>query len=139
MIYILDTNVFLRFLVRENEKDYRECIKLFRSIKSLKIRAIAPGIVLAEVGWVLNSYYNVSRAETARKIEGIMKLKGLEIVDDYDWLNAMKLYEIKNIKLVDAVLAAMPKVASMEWTVVSYDEDFKKLPVLWKKPKDIRV
>ena len=75
MIYILDTNVFLRFLVRENEKDYQESIRLFRNIKSARVRALVPGIVLAEIGWVLNSYYNTPRDQTAQKIEGIVKFK----------------------------------------------------------------
>ncbi len=138
MIYIIDTNIFLRFLVKENEKDTAECIKLFQDIKSTKVNAMVPGIVLAEVGWVLGSYYKTPRNTVAKKIEGIINYKGLKIVDSYDWLSAMRVYESKNVKLIDAVLATMPSVVTKEWTIVSYDEDFKKLPVLWKKPSGVK-
>lgn len=139
MKYLLDTNIFLRFLVKENKKDYVECNKLFENIRSQKIDAVVAGIVLAEISWVLGSYYKQKSNSIAEKLQGIIKMNGLTVVDDYDWISAVKIYSDKNVKFVDTILACMPKVASKEWTVVSYDEDFKKLPVLWKKPGGVKV
>jgi predicted nucleic acid-binding protein len=137
MIYVLDTNIFLRFFVHEDEKDFAECKRLLNNIKLSQVKAVVPGIVLAEIGWVLGSYYETPRTEVAKKIEGIIKHKGLEIVDEYDWLEAVKLHESENVKLIDAIVATIPKVTSKEWTIVSYDKDFKKLPVLWKTPRQV--
>ena len=114
-----------------------ECKKLFQDIKSEKLNVLVSGLVLAEIGWVLGSYYKTPRNIVAKKIEGILKFKGIKTVDSYDWLSAMRVYGTKSVKLVDAVLATVPKVAAKEWTIVSYDEDFKKLPVLWKKPSQL--
>ena len=137
MKYLLDTNVFLRFLVRDSEIDYKECKVLFESIMNSKDEFITTGMVLSEISWVLVSYYKRSREETSEKLNGILKIKGLKLVDNYNWLSAIKIYRENKVKFIDAVLSTIPQVAQKEWTIVSYDEDFKKLPVLWKKPSDL--
>ncbi|MEK7504040.1 MAG: PIN domain-containing protein [Patescibacteria group bacterium] len=137
MKYLLDTNVFLRFLVRDSEIDYKECKVLFESIMNSKDEFITTGMVLSEISWVLGSYYKRSREETSEKLNGILKIKGLKLVDNYNWLSAIKIYRENKVKFIDAVLSTIPQVAQKEWTIVSYDEDFKKLPVLWKKPSDL--
>lgn len=135
MTYLLDSNVFLRVLVKEDEKDFRESFELLEKVKKAEIKAITAGVILAEVGWVLKSYYLLDRKDVAGKLAGIYRLAGLKIVDDYDWIEAIELYEKFNVKLLDAVLATMPGSAAKKWTIVSYDEDFKKLPVKWLAPR----
>lgn len=137
MKYLLDTNIFLRFLIKERMKDYEECSELFSRVRSLEIEAVTAGIVLAEISWVLGSYYKQKVGVITEKLQAIVKMKGLNVVDGYDWISAVGTYGDKKIKFVDAVLASLPKVSSKEWVVVSYDEDFKKLPVLWKRPGDL--
>ncbi len=134
---MLDTNIFLRVLVPEDEKDHKDCVTLLGKIRKLEIDAVTTGVVLTEVGWVLGSYYKLKRGEVAEKVLGILKLGGLSVIDEYDWSAAFEIYEQQNIKLVDAVLATMPKVVKGELTVVSLDKDFKKLPVKWKLPEDL--
>lgn len=134
---MLDSNIFLRFLVKEDQESYQECAKLLNTVKSNKIKAVIPGIIITEIGWVLKSNYHTPKEDVSRKLEGIIKLKNLKVTDQYDWPQAIDVYKKYNIKLIDAVLATMPKVASHQWTIVSYDEDFKKLPILWKKPSQL--
>lgn len=138
MIYLFDSNIFLRFIIKEDEKSYQECAKLLAATKTKKIKAVIPGIVLTEIGWVLKSNYRTPKDDVANKLEGIVKLKNLKVIDQYDWSQAIDIYKKHNIKLVDAVIATIPKVASHQWTIVSYDEDFKKLPILWKKPDEVK-
>ena len=119
MVYLLDTNVFLRTLVREDEKTFGECTSLLERVKRLEVEAVTAGVILTEVGWTLGSYYKTGRAAVAEKLEGIVRLGGLKIVDRYDWGRAFRFYGDLNVKLVDAVVAAMPEVYKKEWTVVS--------------------
>lgn len=135
MVYLLDSNIFLRTLVKENQKDFLECFELLEKVKKAEIKAITAGVILAEVGWVLKSYYMLGRKDAAKKLAGIFKLSGLKIVDDYDWIEAIGMYEKFNVKFLDAVMATMPESAAKKWTIVSYDEDFKKLPVKWLTPR----
>lgn len=137
MIYLLDTNIFLRVLVPEDEQDLQDCKRLLEDVKKLQIEAVTPGVVLAEISWVMGSYYRQSRSEISEKMSGIVKLGGLRIVDDYNWVSSIELYGKTKVKFLDAVLAAMPKVAVGEWTIVSLDSDFKKLPVKWLRPGEV--
>lgn len=137
MTYLLDANIFLRVLVKEEEEDFHECVGLLEKVKRSKIKAVAAGVVLAEVGWVLRSYYMLKRKDAAKKLAGISRLAGLKIVDDYDWVKAIEMYEKFNVKLLDAVLATMPGVANRKWVIVSYDKDFKKLPIEWRTPRQL--
>jgi len=137
VIYLLDSNIFLRFLVKEDEESYQKCAELLGLVKSNKIKAVVPGIVITEIGWVLKSNYNTPKNDIANKLEGIIKLKNLKVTNQYDWPKSIDIYRKHNIKLIDAVLATIPMVASLQWTIVSFDEDFKKLPILWKKPSEL--
>lgn len=137
MTYLLDTNIFLRVLVREDEHDFETCKRLLERVKTLKFSAVTAGIVLAELGWVLNSYYRIRRSEAAEKVLSVTRLGGLRVVDTYDWAGAMEIYRRNNVKFVDAVLASMPDVAKKTWTIVSFDQDFKKLPVKCVRPTDV--
>ena len=56
---------------------------------------------------------------------------------EYDYINAVSLFSKYKVPFVDCCIASIPEVQSKELTVVSYDADFKKLPVLWKTPKQI--
>jgi len=137
VIYLLDSNIFLRFLVKEDEESHQKCAELLGLVKSNKIKAVVPGIVVTEIGWVLKSNYNTPKNDIANKLEGIIKLKNLKVTNQYDWPKSIDIYRKHNIKLIDAVLATIPMVASLQWTIVSFDEDFKKLPILWKKPSEL--
>lgn len=137
MTYLLDTDVFLRVFVREDENDFETCKRLLERVKTLKLSAVTAGIVLAELGWMLSSYYRTKRSEAAEKVLSVVRLGGLRVVDTYDWIEAMETYRRNNVKLVDAVLATIPEVAKKTWTIVSLDQDFKKLPVKWVRPTDV--
>lgn len=137
MIYLIDTNVFTRIAIEDSPKMKAECNSLVEAIRLGKIEAVTSTLVIIEFGWLLKSYYKIDRKKTAKLMAGIYKIKGLRVINDMNLQSAISLYESKNIDLTDALLATIPQVTSKEWTIVSYDEDFKKLPVLWKKPWDI--
>lgn len=137
MKYFLDTNVFLRVLVVENKKAHKECLKLLDNVRLGLIEAVTGGVVLMEIGWVLKSIYKLTSKEVAKKISGVLNLNGLEIVDGYEWKSALTYLKSKNVKLADALIAGIPEVSDNKWTVVSYDTDFKKLPVKWMKPGEV--
>lgn len=135
--YFLDTNIFLRTLVKENEPSFKECCQLLKTVKLNKIKAVTANLVLAEVVWTLSSYYQFPKTKVIRAIKSIINLRGLKIIDGYNPLTTLEIFEDKNIKYIDALIASIEKVHSKEWIVVSYDKDFDKLEVLRTEPKEI--
>jgi predicted nucleic-acid-binding protein len=134
--YFFDTNIFLRVLVREDEKTFSECVRLLESVKNGKIKACTSSLVLAEIQWVLGSVYKFSKNETVEAIKGVLALKNLKVEDGHDVLSAISLYERHSVKFVDTLLASH-RTVKRGMPIVSYDKDFSVLDVHWLQPKDV--
>lgn len=134
MVYFVDTNIFLRVLVVEDQKTFRECRDFLTAVKQNKIDAVTSNLVLAELVWVLVSYYKIKRIEVARMVRGILGLSGLKLMDRYEPNQAIQYYEVKKVKYIDAILASVPELENGDWTIVSYDKDFEKLEIKRSEP-----
>ncbi len=137
MLYFIDTNIFLRALHKENEKLFRESISLLTSIKENKIEAYTATVVLTEVVWTLSSFYKISKGKIIEGLTGIINLSGLKIMDQYNQLRALELYEKHSIKYIDALIASNEDIYTKKLIVVSYDRDFDKLKIIRKEPGEI--
>lgn len=133
----LDTNIFLRVIVKEDEKSFRECTELLASVKSGERKACTSTLVLAEVSWVLGSFYKFPKPEVVLALSGILSLKNLIVDDKYDTLTAISLYERHSVKFIDTLLSTHHLVFRKEVPMVSYDKDFSVLPVKWLRPEEV--
>lgn len=129
--YFIDSNIFLRTIVKENDTVFKDCRLFLQSIKDNKIKAVTCGLVLAEVLWVLSSYYHIKKSGLVEALNSILNLRGLKIIDKIDFVEAKKIYEKYNVKFIDAV------IASLTLEVVSYDKDFDKIGITRKEPGNI--
>lgn len=132
--YFIDTNIFLRTLIKEDIKIFADCYKILEAIKLNKIRGLTSNLVLAEIVWTLSSYYNFSKENIIKALKSIINLRGLKIVDNYQSHVAVSFYEKRSVKYIDAVISSIKQIETKKWVVVSYDQDFDKLGVLRKEP-----
>lgn len=129
----LDTNIWLRFILEDNEQA-EDCRKLITQIEAGKWRVYTSTIVMLEVNYVLSSVYKIKVSRVLEDIEAILKTRNLTLIEKTDFRQAIKLYRQAKIKLTDCLIAAqLPK----KMVFVSYDQDFKKLPVLLKTPAEL--
>lgn len=135
--YFIDSNIFLRTIVKENESQYLACKLVFESIKRNKFQAVTCNLVLAEVVWVLQSYYRKTRKQIIEALRAIINLRGLEIVRKQDYHLTLDLYERFGVKYIDAAIASIEAVQQGKWPVITYDKDFDKLGVIRKEPGQI--
>lgn len=120
----LDTNLFLRFFLRDNESQYRNVCKLFSRIEEGRLKPYTSSIVLLELNYVVRSVYKLSVDESLEYIEGVKKMRGMVIIEKTDIDKTIPLYKKYKIKLGDCFIAMqLPKGAIL----ISYDEDFKKV------------
>jgi len=101
MIFV-DTNYFLRFLVRDIEEQYQEVRKLFEKGISQKTKLFTSSIVLFEIYWVLFSFYQNEKKELVTKLTEILGLKFIKIKEREILEKAIKLYGQSNLCLEDA-------------------------------------
>jgi|SRR3989344_2856548 len=138
MKYFIDTNVFLSVAAHDNLEHLNQSKGLLAKIKSGEIDGVTGDIVLAEMNWVLSSFYKFPKARIVKLLNGVINIPNLEINNAYNSRSAIRLFGNTNVKYIDCVIASIPQIVAKEWVVVSYDEDFKKLPVLWKKPSGVK-
>ncbi len=134
MIYFIDSNIFLRVLIQEDIQSFKICSNLLRQIESKKISVVTSDIVLAEIVWVLSSYYKRPRDEIVESIEMINNM-GMKTVNAFDRSIAIRLYGKYSVKYIDALIASIGPIYRKKWTIISYDKDFDKLGVRRKEPE----
>lgn len=135
--YFIDSNIFLRTIVKENQRVFKDCRSFLQLIKSNQIKAFTCGLVLAEVLWVLSSYYHVKKPGLIEALKSILNLRGLRVIDKIDYLAAEKIYENYNVKFIDAVIASIKEIQEKKWIVVSFDKDFDRIGVNRKEPGEL--
>ncbi|HEX9721915.1 MAG TPA: PIN domain-containing protein [Candidatus Paceibacterota bacterium] len=136
MRYLIDTNVFVRFLVKDNEQMFKDCERLFLAVEAGGIKGFAPSHAMAELVWVLQSFYRFEKPKILSALKSF-EIHGVFIDDRLDFSLAVELFETSSVKFLDALLASHELVQNGKAAVVSYDKDFDKLGVPRKEPKDI--
>ena len=135
--YFLDSNIFLRPIVKDDIKKVKECEEVFKKIKDGKIKVFTSNIILAELVWVGQRFYKIKKEELVEVLKSILDFKNLKIRDDFNSRLAIEIYEKKSVKFIDALIASNPAIFRKEIIVVSYDKDFDKIGIKRIEPKKI--
>lgn len=133
--YFIDTNVFLRALIHDDEKTFADVISFLEHVKDNQFKAYTSSLVLAEVVWTLLSFYRLAKDDVLKSIDSIVSLRGLTFLADQDVLKALSLYKKHNVKYVDCLIRSSLS-DKKTWVVVSYDKDFDKLDVKRLEPSE---
>lgn len=102
----VDTNLFLRFLTNDVPEQADAVEELLRQAGQGKAELITNGIVIAEIVWTLESYYELDRNDIQNKVLAILNTPGLEIPEGSLILKSIIWYAEKNVDFIDAYNAA---------------------------------
>jgi len=119
----VDTNIFLRYLTKDDPSKYEKCREMFKKAMKGEIAITTSGMVIAELVWTLLSYYKVPKAEVIEKVSVIVGTKNLSIPDKNIVADALVLYGRNNIDFIDAYNAIFMRYHGLR-EIYSYDEDF---------------
>ncbi len=129
----VDANVMLRFLTGEPEPLALRSAKLMRSAEDGEVLLVLSPLVVAEIVWVLKSFYQRSLGDIAEVLIPLLSADGVEVQEKEILIGAIELARDKNVDFVDAVLAL--EAARDGETVCTFDaKDFKRLPATWTSP-----
>ncbi|MBA7509904.1 hypothetical protein ES705_01877 [subsurface metagenome] len=122
----LDTNIFLRFFLKENESMFQRLEKLFYEIISGNIIGVSNSMIIAEVVWVLSRSYKWNKEKICDNIEFILSTPNIRFKDKVILVNASSIYKEKNIGFIDAYNYSYMKANGVT-EIYSFDRDFDKL------------
>ena len=130
-MYFVDTNIFLRYLTRDDEKKAASCRKLLLAAENGKVKLFTSDLVFAELVWVLQSptTYNLKPSEIRDIIMPLLYMKGLKVPSRDIIGNALELFRDTNIDYIDAYHAEVLKDNGIK-EIYSYDQHFDLLPDL---------
>jgi predicted nucleic acid-binding protein len=123
----LDANVLLRVLTDEPKALANRAQALMKRAERGDVVLVLPVVVLAEVVWVLGSYYGYDRARIATGLQPVITARGIAAEASNDVLEALTLMADHNVDFPDAYVAAL--AARRHERVATFDSDFRKLPV----------
>lgn len=122
----VDTNIFLRFLVNDDTGKADACEALFRKAIAGKEPLFTSDMVIAEIIWVLESYYELEKHDIREKVEKILNTQNLSCTNKEIIINALSLYVEKNIDYIDAYNAFLLNVHKIN-EIYSYDKHFDRV------------
>lgn len=125
---LLDTNVVLRWLLDDDKEKSAAFARLLRHAASAGTKTLSmPDIAVAELVWVLESFYEVPRPRIAELVRKLLATDSILFDRHARLFEAITLYEEHNVDYLDAYLAATAREEGLE-AVLSYDRDFDKIP-----------
>lgn len=101
-----DTNLFLRYLTNDVPAQADLVEQLFQRAAKGQVDLVTTALVIAEIVWTLESFYEVSKKDIQLKVLAILNTDGLKVEGDDLILQAVGLYVEKNVDFVDAYNAA---------------------------------
>jgi predicted nucleic acid-binding protein len=128
----VDTNVFLRYLTKDDPSKYERCREMFKKALEGDITLSTSGMVIAELIWTLLSYYKVPKAEVIEKVSVILGTENLFVPDKDVLADALVLYARKNIDFIDAYNAVLMRYQGIR-EIYSHDEDFEAIEDIERK------
>lgn len=117
----LDTNIFIRYLTNDDPVKADRVDKLLAKAAEGGMRLVTTEMVLAEVVWVLESYYRLKRGAIGPMIKAILATPGLETINAPLVEKAIELYIERNIDFIDGYIAAVMERRNIS-EIFSYDK-----------------
>jgi predicted nucleic-acid-binding protein len=100
----VDTNVFIRFFVKDDSEKAAGLERLFQKVQQGEIALYIMPIVILEIVWVLEKFYKWSRKDVSEIIETILSTPEIRVEMKDVIFQAIQLYKDSNVKFADAFI-----------------------------------
>lgn len=124
MKVFLDSNIFLRYLVPEQEESHKQCSTLIKLAEEGLLIPYVSNMVIAEIVYILTKFYKFPRLHVCTWVESLLQLRNLTIIETTNTNSAVHHYKKFSIKFGDClIITQIPKGV----TLCTYDTDFTKI------------
>ena len=124
MSAFLDTNVLIRHLTGDPPALARRASAFLATADQL----LLPDLIVAELVYVLESFYEVERARVAELVRAVIGFPAILVVDAPLLLRALEVYERERIDFAEAYLVASAE-ASGVGAIADRDDQSRRPPI----------
>jgi predicted nucleic acid-binding protein len=123
----LDTNIFLRYLTKDDEEKAYKVLDLLKKIERGEEKTITSPLVIFELIFTLQKYYKLPKEEIRDLVLPLINLRGLKLPYKAVFEKALETFPNTNVSFVDLFNYFFMLEHEVK-EIYSYDEDFDKLP-----------
>jgi len=123
----IDTNVLVRFLVRDDEAQFERARRLIKREVSAGRRVFVNQLVIMETEWVLRSRYAVSKHQIIEALSGLLDAADVQFEDEPAVEQALFLWKDTTADFADCLIGAKNRRHGCRATA-SFDAKASKLP-----------
>jgi predicted nucleic acid-binding protein len=122
---VVDTNVLIRHLTGDPPGQAARATRLLAEADQL----LLPDPIVAEVVYVLESFYEVPRPRVAELVRAMVAFPAIEVADEPLLLRALEVYEVHRLDFADAYLVAQAEASGIN-AVASFDKRIERVGTL---------
>jgi len=123
----IDTNVLVRFLVRDDEAQFEKARKLIKREVAAGRRVFVNQLVLMETEWVLRSRYVAPKNQIIEAISSLLAATDVQFEDEPSIEEALFMWKDSTADFADCLIGAKNRRLGCRATV-SFDAKASKLP-----------
>lgn len=122
MIAFIDTNVLIRHLTGDPPAQAVRATRYLERSEEL----LLPDLILAEVAYVLGSYYEVPRVQVAETLRAVLGFPAIRVVDADLLQRAVEVYDVHRLDFAEAYLIASAERAGVG-VIASFDRSIDRV------------
>ena len=123
----IDTNILVRFLVRDDEMQFLRARKLIKRESTAGRRVFVNQLVLMETEWVLRSRYAVEKSQIIAAISGLLDATDVQFEDEPSVEEALYIWKDAPADFANCLIGAKNRRLGCR-TTASFDLKASKLP-----------
>ena len=118
----LDTNVLVRFLVKDDERQSKIVYRAFKQAETDHDTFFVPLLVVLETLWVLESVYNIARNDILDSIDEVLLMPILKLEAQATIQRFIFLARENIIDLSDILIACSAKLSGCQ-SILTFDKE----------------
>ncbi len=125
MSAFVDTNILIRHLTGDPPSQAARATRFL----SEAVELLLADLIVAEVVYVLETFYEVERARVAELVRAMIAFDPVRVVDEELLLRAVEVYEIERLDFAEAYLVASAERSGVD-TIASFDRSIDRVTTI---------
>ena len=123
----IDTNVLVRFLVRDDEAQFEKARRLIKREVAAGRRVFVSQLVLLETEWILRSRYGLPKFEIVATVSGLLDAADIQFEDEAAIEEALFVWKDSAADFADCLIGARNRRLGCRATA-TFDAKASKVP-----------
>jgi predicted nucleic acid-binding protein len=121
---LIDSNIIIRLIVKDPQDQFLEAKEIIRGIEEEKLQGVLSILVVNEIIWILEHYYDLKRKKFIPILLKLFALKNIKTKEARKdtIISVLQKMQDKKIDFTDVYLKEIAKGIQ----IFSFDRDFKK-------------